>query len=135
MEEQEVKVSKYNSGVAIILRLDALWKDTHTHSRAGNYSLWNSDLDRVWCELSRDLDETKYKKVENEFSKIDEELENLGSFKDYIGNSFDKLNKDEVSKRNKQYKVLMKKELFLRRLENDVGKGTAWDEGDEDDFE
>jgi len=135
MEEGEAKVSKYNSGIAIILRLDSLWKDTHLHSRAGLFGKWNSDLDRIWCELSRDLSDKEYKTYEKDFGLFDKEIEDLGNFNDNIGNTFNKIPKEDIQKRNKQYKVLMRKELFLRRLENHLGKGTAWDEGDEDDFE
>ena len=58
-EEQEQKTSKYNAGVAIQIRLDKLWTDTHNHCRQGRFSLWNADLDRVWCELAADLKEEK----------------------------------------------------------------------------
>lgn len=52
-DDEQPKISKYNSGIAIIMRLDVLWKDTHVHSRSGQYYKWNLDLDRIWCELSR----------------------------------------------------------------------------------
>ena len=40
-----------------------------------------------------------------------------------------------ADKRAEQYKILNEKELFLKRLENELGKGTTFDDGDEDDFE
>ena len=135
MNEEEPKVSKYNSGIAIILRLDNLWKDTHSHSRAGLFSKWNSDLDRIWCELSRDLIEKEFKKTKVTFDEFDGDMEKLGNFEDSAPSGFKKLEKGKIIQRNKQYKKLMDKELFLRRLENQIGKGTAWDSGDEDDFD
>lgn len=144
MEEgQEFRVSKYNSGVAIIIRLDGLWKDTHRHSRAGQYYKWNGDLDRIWCELSRDLPNDEYddKKDEHgnvkqegyksQFDKFDAKILECGEIKDNIFDSFDNPKPQDVENRKKQYKVLMDKELFLRRLENHIGKGTAWDEDNE----
>jgi len=40
-----------------------------------------------------------------------------------------------VENREEQYQILMDKQLFLARLENELGKGTTFGEGDEDDFE
>ena len=48
---------------------------------------------------------------------------------------FQKPSSNLWKKRNDQYKALMAKDLFLRRLENHLGKGTAWDEEDEDGFD
>ena len=135
-EEEEVqKVSKYNSGVAIIMRLDGLWKDCNNHSRLGKFYLWNLDLDRIWCELARDILDKEYKEYKERFDEFDTNLAKEGDFKDGDGDGFDKINKAETDKRGKHYKILMEKELFLRRLENHVGKGTAWDDGEGDDFD
>jgi len=146
MEETEVKTSKYNSGIAIIYRLDALWKDANNHSRAGLFSKWNADLDRIWCELARDLKETDYNdkkdkdgKLKTEgykskFDKLDKEVLSLGNFKDNMQDSFDRLTLSDVKNRESQYKSLTEKELFLRRLENHVGKGTAFEDSDGYDF-
>ena len=146
MEEGEAKTSKYNSGIAIIYRLDALWKDVNNHSRSGQFSQWNADLDRVWCELSRDLSEKDYEDKLNDdgtvkkegykskFDKVDKSVTELGNFDDGIKDSFNKITKDNIIKREKQYKALMGKELFLRRLENKVGKGTAFEDSDGYDF-
>jgi len=142
MEEGEVKVSKYNSGINIIMRLDTLWKDTHLYSRAGDYQKWNDTLDRIWVELARDLSDTEYKERKEEFDGFEGELSNLGELRTLNNKNGFKNNPEmkEKEKKNteghsKQYKKLIEKELFLRRLENHLGKGTAWDEGDEDDFE
>jgi hypothetical protein len=145
-EQQENKVSKYNSGVAQLYRLDGLWKDVNNHSRAGLFSKWNEDLDRVWCELARDLPETEKKLEENkkipsfkdakdEFDKYDTQLMNQGNFQDKEPEGFIEISKEVKQKRNEQYKILIDKELFLRRLENKLGKGTAWEDEDEDNFD
>lgn len=134
-ENEEVKVSKYNSGMAIIMRLDSLWKDTHRHSREGNFEKWNCDLDRIWCELARDLNEGEYSGKKEEFEEFDNKLKEFGKFIDNITDAFKSPTKEQITNREKQYHVLMEKELFLRRLENALGKGTAWDAGNEDDWD
>jgi len=147
MEEEEIKLSKYNSGIAIIYRLDGLWKDVNLHSRSGEFSKWNADLDRIWCELARDLKEKKYEDKKDKegnikeegyktkFDKIDSQVLKYGNFSDGKINSFNKLTEQDIVKREKQYKALMEKELFLRRLENSVGKGTAFEDEDGYDFD
>lgn len=143
-EEGQNQTSKFSSGINIIMRLDALWKDTNNHSRAGMYSNWNMDLDRIWCELARDLKDDDYNDKKNEdgvvtqkgyhtrFQEFDEELRKLGGFNDNASQSFEELTKEHKQNREKQYKILMEKELFLRRLENKLGKGTTFE--DEDEF-
>ena len=141
----EQTFSKYNAGVAIQIRLDALWKLVNQYSISGDFKIWNAVLDRVWSELARDIKETEYedhtdkegKKTEGyktKYDKFDEELTKLGSFDDKMADSFKSLTKEDIGKRGRQYKVMMAKDLFLKRLENHLGKGTAWDDHDEDDF-
>jgi hypothetical protein len=149
-ESQESKTSKYNSGIAQLYRLDGLWKDVNNHSRNGQFTKWNEDLDRVWCELARDLDEKTKKEKEkeesnkkkiyyedekNEFDVFDTELKDTGAFHDKEPEGFIKVPEDMKKKRNEQYKILMNKELYLRRLENRLGKGTAWGDEDEDNWD
>lgn len=133
--EQDQQISKHSSGVSILIRIDGLWKDANLHSRAGLFSKWNTDLDVIWRELARDLDDSDYESKKTKFNKFDEDLVNSGNFKDTGNETFDGLSKSQVDSRSKQYKILNDKELFLKRLENKLGKGTTWDDGDEDDFE
>ena len=112
-EDSSPKLSKYNSAIAQLYRLDSLWQDTHLHCREGNLMKWNWDLDRVWCELAADTkQETKDK--------------------------FDEINLEIAKNKNhpsKLYLELLKKEIFLRELQNKQGKGTAYQDEDEDMFE
>lgn len=122
----EEKTSKYNSGIAQLMRLDELWKDTHRHSRAGKLNNWNWDLDRIWCELAADLTDKD--------PKIDE----YNSFVAAIGDLNKKLGMKEINAVEYQkqlYLLLMEKELSLRRLQNKLGKGTALRRVDEDEIE
>ena len=134
-EKEEQKISKYNSGVAIQIRIDSLWKDANNHSRAGLFYKWNLDLDAIWRELARDIKEKDYQGKKEKYDEFDTKLVETGKFKDYGGEGFKKEENDDLQKRGKQYKILMEKELFLKRLENELGKGTAYDEGDDYDFD
>lgn len=144
-QEAEERRSKYSSGLNIINRLDELWRNCHQYKRTGKYSQWNDELDTIFLELARDISpadfaESKDKETGDriegygtKFSKFDEELKKLLPFSD-SGNGFDNPEKDRIIKRNKQYLLLMKKQLFLARLENELDKGTSWSEA-EDDFD
>lgn len=134
-EEHERQVSKFSSGVNQLLRLDNLWKDANSHSRSGRYSLWNNDLDTVWRELARDLGDNDYTKKKQSFDKFDSELGDAGKFLDFGSDTFDDVSPEQIKSRSKHYKILNQKELFLRRLENFLGKGTTWDEDDDDGFD
>jgi len=152
-QESEKKISKFSSGINILQRVDQLWKNCHSFKRGGFYYRWNEELDSVWLELARDLKEKEYYDLDEEdkpiknkdsnkkiktkghkssFDKFDEELKSLLPFSDSGNEGFQKPTKEQIEKRNKQYKILMEKQLFLARLENELGKGTSWDEEDDD---
>lgn len=138
MEQQQLedtKISKYSSGVNIIIRLDGLWKDANNHSRLGLFQKWNNDLDRIWCELARDLKDDEYNSYKNTFDTFDKKIADIGKFEDNAGDSFEPLKEDQIGKRNRHYKTLMEKDLFLRRLENHLGKGTTFEDESDDDFD
>ena len=126
--------------------MDSLWKDANNHSRSGHYSKWNNDLDTIWSELARDLKEFDYQDGKDKddepkkgyktlFSEFDNELAKTGAFEDELGQSFNPLQPEQIKKRQQQYRLLREKELFLRRLENHLGKGTAWEDEDGYDFD
>ena len=139
MEEQDNIISKYSSGVNIIIRLDGLWKDAHNHVRQGKFYLWNLDLDCIWSELARDLfkdsDDKKYKEKKNTLDEYDNEISKLGGFYDKKPDGFAPITPEIESNRSKVYKILLEKQLFLARLENEIGKGTTFDTGEDDDFD
>ncbi len=123
-------LSKYNSGALINMRLNDLWQDAHRHKRKGKYSDWNGDLDAVWCELAGDVKEGSDK--DKDFMKINLKLAEYKPILNWDENAgFKKMNNDSLKKKSFQYFYLIKKEVFLRRLQNVQGKGTAY--GDEDD--
>ncbi len=127
----EEKVSKLNSGGLINLRLDILWKDSHKHSRSGLYSDWNADLDCIWDELGGEYEENSTQ--QKELDKINEKLSNVRNWNGIDG--FKRPSNDELKEKTRQYLILRKKSLFLRRIMNVQGKGTAYSDGSEDDWE
>ncbi len=133
-EGEEVLISKHSSGVSIIIRIDGLWKDANIHSCAGQYSKWNTKLDVIWRELARDIQEDDWEAKKTDFDKFDKQLAEAGQFKDGGSETFNDIDQDAVTNRSKHYKILNDKELFLKRLENKLGKGTTFHDGDEDDF-
>jgi len=134
MEDYEQKLedsttSKINSGMLINLRLNELWKDAHRHARDGKYAQWNDDLDRVWCELGGDEDENSdadrmYNFLTLNYAKSCENIEKP--------TGFNKPNTSHKTNLAQQKQSLIKKELFLRRLQNKQGKGTAYHDSSED---
>jgi len=134
-EEKEIQISKYSSGVNIIIRIDSLWRLANSSAIAGLFNKWNTVLDVIWRELARDVDGENYKDKKEKFDKFDERLKDTGQFKDTGSDTFKAPDKEMIDKRAEQYKILNEKELFLKRLENELGKGTTFDDGDEDDFE
>ena len=127
----EEKVSKLNSGGLINLRLDALWKDAHKHSRAGMYSSWSADLDCIWSELCGEYDFGS--KEHLAFDRIDKQLNSVRNWKTNTG--FKKNSAEELKEMARQYKLLRVKEKYLRIIMNKQGKGTAYSDGSEDDWE
>lgn len=130
--------SKINSAALINIRLHNLWNDTHLHSRKGDYASWNADLDRVWCELAADVkesttketkDTTKGKNKTEKFQDLQAKLKKINPILKWNEiKGFQELSKEQKEKQQAQYEVLMDKEIFLRQLQNEQGKGTAyWD--------
>jgi len=143
MENEEKKVSKFSSGLNIIMRIDILWKNCQDFKRKGRYSDWNDELDTIWLELARDIKPEDYKdkldeegKVKEEgyksiFNKFDIKMKEYLPFNDSLI-SFNKPDDNTFKRRNKQYEILMEKQLFLARLENELNKGTTYEDEDDD---
>lgn len=134
VEGEEVLISKHSSGVSIIIRINGLWIDANLHSCNGQYSKWNTKLDVIWRELARDILEEDYKAKKTDFDEFDKRLVTEGPFKDTGSDTFEDITTDESKIRSKHYRILNDKELFLKRLENKLGKGTTFQDGEEDDF-
>ena len=150
--EEEKKVSKFSSGLNILMRLDLLWKNCYKYKSEGRYYKWWEELDSVWLELARDLKPNEYwdsnekgeivkDSKENEVLKkgyksqldgFEKRMKELLPFEDWGNIGFKVPSVNMKERRNKQYKLLMEKQLFLARLENELGKGTSWGESEDD---
>lgn len=128
--EEDNKMSKFNSAGLINATLEKLWVDCYDSMASGNYQLWNIKLDAIWAILGGDVQEGG--KEDKEYTKITLKILEFGSLKSKIGVGFEKKANPDNSI---QYQYLLKKALFLRRLQNSQGKGTAYASDDEDDFD
>ena len=107
-ESSDRKVSKYNAAVAQLYRLDNLWQLANSYSCSGQLTKWNWILDTVWREFAiNDKEDVK------EFKEINKKLIR------------------SILTKALFYQLLMEKERFLRMLQDDLGKGTAYRESDE----
>ena len=127
------KTSKLNSAWNQLKRLDGLWELVNQQARADNFASWNTNLDRVWMELGADLEEGDDREIK--FLKINSELIKTGILNDSKFVGFKRVQVDNLEVINKQRELLRIKEMFLRRLQNSLGKGTAWVDPDEDMIE
>ena len=129
------KLSKINSAGLVNSQLSNLWLDFFRHYRHGEYLSANSDLDCIWTILggekgmAESVEEVEYFTIEGELSKT-------GILKDNLDvKGFGKIDDKEVQRIIVQKGKLLKKAMFLRRLQNQQGKGTAYSRGNEDDFD
>jgi len=115
MEEQVAKKSKYNSAVNQLLRLGNLWSVAQSAATKGKMMAWNWTLDAIWRELAGDV--------------------KPGSDEEKHYESFKVLIVKNKSNKGMLYSILEKKHLWLKRLENGQGKGTAYFDMDEYELE
>jgi len=102
--DKKVLISQYNEAAFQIARLNNLWQLCNNYARAGDLDQWKWVLDRIWIELSADAkqkDETQY------FNGI--KVLNI-SISKAEGNA-------------NLYNTLQEKEIFLKGLQEGVGKG------------
>ena len=132
-QSSDLKLSRYNSAADQLQRIGGLWRDANNHSRNHDYHKWNMDLDAIWRELSADLNpncpEEKY------FLQLVEKISALLPLTKQVAESFNKKLQYNIEKSSKEYRILMEKEVFLRRMQNKLGKGSAYKDEFEDDFE
>lgn len=101
--DKKKAVSEFNEASYQILRLHNLWTNCNSYSTRGMLIEWKWTLDRVWIELSADSDKKK-----GHAEKI--RLLNLKIA--------------ELKNPVELYDGLQEKEIFLRALQEEVGKGS-----------
>lgn len=127
--ERADAISKINSAGIINVTIENLWRDVYGSMAKGDFLTWNRKLDSIWLILGGEGNSP-----EKEFNKIDLELHALGSLNP-IKKGWDKSPEKNYELRSQQYVKLREKSLFLRKLQNKQGKGTAYVNEDEDDFD
>jgi hypothetical protein len=129
-EKEEQKLSKINSAGLINLILKNLWDKFYDNLIKKKYDVANAALDCLWVEIAGDLEEES--EETKKFKSIDEEVSNNYSKIPKHYNSFRKLNNSESVLLSKQYRLLNKKAIFIKRMQNKQGKGTAYHDSSED---
>ena len=128
--EPEGNVSRINSAGLINSILENLWRESYNAMAKGEFVLWNSKLDSIWTILGGDCEEGD--EVDTAMSALNLRIYERGSLKSKSGLGFNqKANPNNAI----QYHLLLKKSLFLRRLQNKQGKGTAYQRDDDDDID
>jgi len=131
-EQGEDKVSKINAAGLINLTIEQLWKEAYTAMAINNFALWNVKLDSIWCILGGDT--KKGDGHDEKFNEMELKIYETGSL-NHQKQGFETHEDADKDKMTMQYLLLRKKTIFLRRLQNSQGKGTAYSSGDGDDWE
>jgi len=128
-DPNEDKISRMNAAGIINITLENLWRESYIAMSKGDLNEWNIKLESIWVILGGDEEATSEKSVE--FNALDLKLHETGSLKQKtVGFELQK-----SDNRAMQYLLLRNKALFLRRLQNSQGKGTAYQYDDQDDFD
>ncbi len=134
-EANSGNISKINSAGLVNLTLNNLWVDFFRDFRNGKYLSANNDLDCIWTILGGDLkdDNNDDKKQTENYKTIETELNNSGLLRNSLEvKGFGSVGDEQLKLLSKQKGILLKKSLFLRKLQNKQGKGTAYDDGSND---
>jgi len=126
-------LSKINSAHIVNVTLNELWKDYFRHYKARKYQDANMDLDCIWTVLGGEKG-VKGSTIDKEYFDMEMKIAQTGKIYNGEGK---KLLSDEPPKEyyitiRKQMLYLQEKALFLRRLQNEQGKGSAYHDADED---
>ena len=111
--------SKYNEAGLQILRLHTTWTKIESHINLGQLDKWKFLLDSIWRELYADI----FHLGDIDANRL---MKENAALKDKIAKA---KSKDEM------YDALNERHLFLKRLQDEVGKGGVYDDGTQDDFD
>ena len=129
---EEEKTSRINSAGLINANLETLWKEASNAMCSNNFTLWSRKLDAIWLILAGDVVEGD--ENDKKFKAIDLKIYSHGKL-NHKPSGFQKRTDDDSESSAMQYVLLREKSVFLRRLQNSQGKGTAYANGDSDDFD
>ena len=123
-EHEEYKkefTSDFNEAKFQIYRLHILWLNCNAIAEQGKLVQWKWKLDTIWRELSPDA-----KQADN----------SKGSSSNYFEQIKDLNHNIAMAKENTAlYNSMQEKEIFLRYLQEKVGKGSKKSSKEEEDFD
>lgn len=131
-ELSEEKISRINAAGIINITIENLWRDVFNSMSRGDLVTWNRKLDSIWSILGGDVEEGE--EDDKKMASLNLKIYETGSLS-HKKTGFKKLEENEAEKMALQYLLLNKKNLFLRRLQNSQGKGTAYQTDDRDDMD
>lgn len=114
--DKKTEKSQFNEANLQIMRLHNCWVRCNSYSTKGKLYEWKWELDVIWRELYSDVIR-KDKKLKNDEDKYETKMLQINS--------------DISTSKGKSglYDNLQKKDMFLRKLQDDVGKGGKREKG------
>ena len=107
-----------------------MWVDFFNDFRKGRYLSANNDLDCIWTILGGEKN-VEGGEEDEKYKEIEEKLKKTGTIGNgFIVKGFSGIDEAFVLKASKQKILLLEKAMFLRRLQNKQGKGTAYERGE-----
>lgn len=135
LESEYNKTSKINSAGLINLRMNKLWGIADMCSVRADVKNWYLVLDTIWGNLAADITD-KDKQQKETYDKLNKELTDKGFFNIYKqSKGFEGQETKLIENRHFYFRKLREMQIFLTKLENSQGKGTAYRDQMEDDFE
>ena len=121
-DEYNKTISKFNEGVLQIQRSNNIWLCARINREGGNYRRVKDILDSAWIEFAIDAE----KLDNNEDTNYVKQVEDI-----------DKEYEEEVKKKNRNalYKLLIKKEILIRTIQDKSGKGARYENPEDDDID
>lgn len=111
------EISKYNDAGLSVARLHEIWTNCRHYLKTGNFKDWKSELDNAWLEL--------YPDILRQDSKAELIKKNLALIKLI----------SETKNRAQLLFILMKRQEFLREIQDMAGKAGSYVSEDDEDFE
>jgi len=136
-ENQEV-VSRYNEASLNILRLHNCWQKIALYRQNYQFYKWKIELDSVWSEIYQDvMRKPNGDEYLNDQKLLLKQIQEACNYEVPVKDPFalNKLSKLEKIKKERLYIALSNYHLWLRKTQDDVGKGSSYRDASYDDFE
>jgi hypothetical protein len=121
--------STFNEGMLQISRLDECWRACRSKKVRGDLTGWALELDAATDELSVDCN-----KINKEYMIFIEQIDDM-IYKCYSSKSNSLNTRIIIKNKLVLIKLLSRKERFLRRVQDESGKGSKYEDSVEGEFE